>query len=170
VQKCYPLVAICLMMTGCGPAVDVPDNVPMLGKWRDETRVMSVQINGAAVDRSKLSGIQKDKVSETCMEPKLRNDAEMRELIGRNQFMENCELKPIARNGAYASFSGICSKLPIPHMADMEGVGGLRGQAWESANKATLSMVVEAAVREKTGNGTMFRMDVNRTLTRLGDC
>jgi hypothetical protein len=165
----YLLVSVGLSLSGCGPSVDMPDNVPLLGKWRDETRVMSVQLNGAAIDRTKVPGIPEDEVTESCMEPAMRTDAEMRALMGNNRLAKDCQLKPIARNGPYASFSGICNSVPMS-MASVEGVVGLRGQAWESANKATLSIVVEAAVREKSGNGAMIRMDGKRTLTRLGDC
>jgi hypothetical protein len=165
-----PLSALFLPLVACGPAADVPENIPVMGKWRDETRLMSIQFNGAAMDRAKMPGLPEDKVSEVCMEPKMRNETEMRELLGQNPMLSSCELKMGAKNGPHSSFSGICGNIPAIQAAGLAGSASVKANGYEAANKATLNFTIEAVVRQQDGNGALIRMDAQRTLTRLGDC
>jgi hypothetical protein len=163
-------LALLLPLAACGPGADIPDNIPMMGKWRDETRLMSIQYNGAAMDRTKMPGIPEDKVVEICMEPKMRNEEEMRDLVGQNPMLSSCEIKGITHNGPHSSFSGSCSNIPLAQSAGMESSATIKANGYEAPNKATLNFTIEAVVRQQDGNGALIRMDAQRTLTRLGDC
>jgi Protein of unknown function (DUF3617) len=170
VRVILPLSALFLSLVACGPAADIPENIPVMGKWRDETRLMSIQYNGAAMDRAKLPGLPEDKAAEVCMEPKMRNEEEMRELLGQNPMLSSCAIGGVTRNGPRTSFSGSCASIPIAQSAGMEGSASIKANAFEAPNKATLNFTIEAVVRQQDGNGAMIRMDAQRTLTRLGDC
>ena len=43
-----------LLLAGCKPALDDPDNVPRLGRWRDETVPIGISIDDRGVPDGEL--------------------------------------------------------------------------------------------------------------------
>src|SRR4051794_19497476 len=45
------LLLLTLLLGGCGPQIDDPSNVPRLGQWHRESRLVALVINDVWVDR-----------------------------------------------------------------------------------------------------------------------
>ncbi len=155
------------LITGCGPVVDDPNNIPRLGRWSDVTRLVSVRANGSAVDASKLPfDVPRFESKQSCSEPRINSTEDIRgELY--NEMLKKCEFGPMRRFGARASNSTQCD---LPDNDGMKIRGAIQFNSEEKPDRidGTLSMDIYAQSRK--GTTEKFTVDYKRELKRLGDC
>lgn len=164
----YPILGILFTsLVACGPAPDIADNIPKVGKWSDNMQLLSVDVNGAAVDRSDLGdSLPKDSSREFCGEPYVRTEAELRSTLLTDE-LRGCTISSYENDGSQHRISGSCEGM-IAGADDSSAVMSFAGRSTENELKGRLS--VQAFVTRPEGEGESVNIEYERRMTRLGDC
>lgn len=159
------------MIAACGPAVDDPENPPLLGKWEDKSELLSVLVDGGAVDSEQFPQIKKlgklDKAPTTfCGEPKFRDQESWQNEMDRGKV--KCTIADVTQNGSRLRATGSCASVSRGGLsADVTFLG----EGTQSAEQATLRGDIETTLTSnETGEGALLNVIFRRTMTRLGDC
>jgi hypothetical protein len=162
------LVPVGALMS-CGAVVDNSENVPDLGRWSDETRLLSVQVNGAAIDPSK-SGLpmpEQKKSELACREPYVRKAEDFLRVIQEDEFLRQCSLDYFRADATTTHVTGVC-KLPSEGGTELSGEFSANGR--EKADRVDIDYSFKIYGRKSTGEGEVVNVESRRTFTRLGDC
>ncbi|WP_313330898.1 hypothetical protein [Sphingobium yanoikuyae] len=161
-----------LLLAGCRPALDDPDNVPRLGRWRDETVPIGISIDDRGVPDGELPGdfrdllAKLDRVEEHCGEPYLRKQDEMERFL--NQRFEGCRVERLDRDGP--AVSGLASCAPIMRSAGKAVTPAVRFDGMIGPDRLQLDMRMIQRLSLPTGSNHMLVISARRTLRRIGDC
>jgi hypothetical protein len=164
----YPaFCAFVLTLAACGPAPDVADNIPQVGKWSDRTQILSVEVNGGAVDQSEFADqLPKDRTKEFCGEPYVRTEDELRQTLLTDK-LKGCTITAYKNDGSRHQISGSCTDV-VKGADDSSAMMSLAGYVTPTEIKGRLS--VQAVVTGPDGDGESVSIEFERRLTRLGDC
>lgn len=172
-MKRITIILSFLALPACGgvsTASDDPDNIPLAGQWSDSRRILSVQFNGAATDRSKIPGLPADAEAQSCQEPKMRSSEDLKSVMLQTGKLKDCNAPTVTRIGNRAVLRGMCNGVEVPGIDPVGSSALFTGTAVESANHIRLDYQVDMTLREKSGNGAQFRIIGSREMKRLGDC
>lgn len=164
----YPIYTmLALALAACGPAPDVADNIPQVGKWSDSTKLLSVEVNGAVVDRADLGDqLPKDSGREFCGEPYVRTEAELRETLLTDK-LKGCTITSYQNDGSQHRVAGSCNGI-VKGADDSNAAMSMSGRVTADELKGQLS--VQAVVTGPDGEGESVNLEYERRMTRLGDC
>jgi hypothetical protein len=161
-----------LALSGCGVLPDDPSNIPLKGKWSDESRVMSVAVNGAAMrieDFESFAGepIKLPPKGEFCGEPKFADRTEMQKLL-RDGHASDCDVVSMDVNGAKITAKAQCTLVNMP---EVEGNATVTHDVRQKSDRVEFDVVVNSVGRLRaTGTGETVKLEIRRTMTRIGDC
>ena len=163
-----PAVLGALLLSGCGPFVDDPNNPPLRGQWQRDSKVTALVVNDVWVDRKNAPFRIPDDETEVrnCAEPAIRsNDDINRELV--NNANLQCHFDALARDGSTLSANGSCDPKQINGgtvSGTMEFAGHLANESADGHISATLFF------RRTSGDTERIRFGVETKWKRLGDC
>ncbi len=163
------LLLICLTVTGCGATGDFTDNIPLYGKWTDETRLISLQINGAAVDRERYRrniSLPHDSQKEFCGEPYLRGKEETRETFMKG-ISTNCDITNFEKDEDSLKVHASCT---LPQNGDVDVTGSIEIMSKVATEKVDGNVTIGIFAKLPSGTGAAVTAEYKRVLTRLGDC
>jgi hypothetical protein len=108
-----PIAALALalvLLASCGPMVDDPKNVPLRGRWQQETKIVSLVANDVWIDRDKAPfPLPKDKFeTKNCFEPRLKTADEINDDLLQGT-AKNCKFGEIVRKGQEITSEGVCA-------------------------------------------------------------
>jgi len=159
------------VLASCGSAVDDPENPPLLGEWEDKSELLSVMIDGGAVDEEQIPQIKKlgrlnKAPSKFCGEPAFRDKVSWQNEIDRGNI--KCNIDDVTGGGSRIVASGTC--VPIIQKGISSSVT-FTGEGRASENESSLRGDIETTLTdEQTGEGMLLNIIFRRTMTRLGDC
>jgi hypothetical protein len=167
VKLCW-LVPAVLLLSGCGPRIDDPSNVPKLGQWHRESRLVALVINDLWVDRKDSPFKIPDDIDETkdCVEPTITRREEIDEEI-RKQTDGLCRIDSLDRNGATVSTKGSCGPEDKNGMT-LSGTAEYEGHESETGLNGHSTVMMN--VRMPDGHSERVRAGFEAHWTRLGDC
>lgn len=165
--------AAAFALASCGASPDDPANVPLLGKWLDESKLMTVKIGGTAIDPSEIPGIEGlqakvKKEQEFCGEPRFLTKEAFQERMEENN-PAKCTVERVETKGSRVLASGQCEAKELA--GGFEGSASFKGESNMASDKVVYDMAINTAVRDPgTGEGELVTVEMRRTMTRLGDC
>lgn len=164
-----PAAALLALLTGCGPSVDDPANLPRLGNWTIETKLGAVSVNNMNIGRDQLAGQAEgraliDKVESTeeqsCVEPTINNDDDL--LEAATSALDDCAIVNSAINGTSRHVELSCTLNGNPAHAVLDMT--IDAESGYSRFRATTSEP------KPTGGRNSTSIMISQTLTRTGDC
>lgn len=159
-------------LAACGPGPDVADNIPAMGQWSDESKVVSVLVNGAAVSLDDIPELQDIKklnrpMAQFCGEPYFRTKQEFEEELGRHGDAK-CSIESVDNEGSKVSAKGRCEVLGG---TSINTIAGISATAFQRPDNISLKADINIVVRSnETGEGNAVQVVVRRKMKRLGDC
>ncbi len=163
------MLSISLMTAACSQPTDIADNLPLSGKWSDETKLSAFEIGGTAQDVEQIRGKIgiKDGVTEFCGEPYFKTkEAFQAELDKSNKL--DCNVGEVSDSGSTVSTKGICSKKLA---RGITGSTFFTGKANLAADKVDYNMTFNVVAEDdESGDSEMMSVYVKRKMVRLGEC
>lgn len=162
------IAALNLLLVGCGPGVDLPDNIPQLGRWTDTLRVVSVRSNGVAYDKNLLPKtlLPIEKSETFCGEPFIRSADDIRGLFDET-LLKNCTFSEMKRFGPRASLSAQCS---MPNLDAMPVRASLKFDGEEKPNHLDGNIAADFYLQSPKGTTDKVTIEAKREMIRIGDC
>jgi hypothetical protein len=159
-------------LMSCGAPTDVAENIPNVGKWSDESKLMSVRLGGTPIDTSGIPEFAQvkeeiNKTKEFCGEPYFLEKEQFQELLDKNNEL-GCKVDTIEVNGERVNTKGSCK---ADQLANVDREATFKGVAKLGPDKVVFDGTIDVVVRNRqTGAGEKLSMEVQRKMTRLGDC
>jgi hypothetical protein len=166
-HKFLIIAAVSTGLASCGPGVDEPTNIPLLGQWTDTQEVISISADGVAMDVDtipSLGGITKNE-GPKCMEPKLRTNEEFRDALSGTK-LGQCDPQ-LTTAGGNITVKGSCS-------AGIIGGGDIKasftGSGTQSADEASLTLTIDVYQGSDSGETNYATVKMRKKMKRVGDC
>jgi hypothetical protein len=163
------ILAGVLVLGGCGPSIDIPGNVPKLGRWERSVKVTALIANDVWIDRKDAPfKLPPDKTEiEQCMEPVLRTAEDLNREMMKGSDATKCSYGEIVRDGRNFSSKGTCAPQEMEGSI-VSGTVELAGK--EGEDKLSAKVSASMLVKDKTGASERLRFGLEAKWTRLGDC
>jgi hypothetical protein len=167
-QIARPIILAALALTGCGPAIDNPANVPLLGHWQQTTKLTALVINDVWTDRKDAPfPLPEDKtIDRGCTEPMLKSNEQVNDdLFDGN--LKACKFAPVTRDGLLTHSDAVCEASEIPG-GTVSGKMEYNGE--EAKDLFLVKLSATMFFKERSGASVPLRFGVESRWTRLGDC
>lgn len=161
-----PLAALAL--GGCIKQVDDPSNLPLRGKWQQESKLVTLVANDVWLDRKDAPfPLPEDKTEvKGCFEPKLKTADQINEDLLQGT-AKNCKFGEIVKQGHDATADGVCEeKKTGPYTVS----GKMDFTESEAPDKIDATVSATMFVRTPAGASQRVRFAAQVKWTRLGDC
>lgn len=162
------LLGACALLGGCGPVADNASNIPRLGQWQRESKLLALVANDVWIDRKDAPFSLPPDSTETkdCFEPTLKSGKEVNsDLLANSQQM--CRLETFEENEGKLVSKGTCG--PSEKGSNtITGTIEFDGREREESAEATVGVAM--IVRGKDGASERVRIAYRTKWTRLGEC
>jgi hypothetical protein len=156
------------LLGGCGPAVDNAGNIPRLGQWQRESKLLALVANDVWIDRKDAPFSLPPDSTETknCFEPTLKSGKEVNsDLLANSQQL--CRLETFEEKEGKLTSTGTCG----PKDKDgMTVTGTIEFDGREREESAEAKVAVLMNVKDKSGTSERVRIAYQTKWTRVGDC
>lgn len=157
-----------LLLCGCGPGIDDPSNLPRMGQWHRESRLVALVINDVWVDRKDSPFKIPPDIDETkrCAEPTVTKRQEIAdELLKQTDNL--CRIDSMDRSGTTVTTKGSCGP-EVKGGATLTGTAEFEGHEAEDSLNGRASVLMN--VRMPDGHSERVRAGFESHWKRLGDC
>lgn len=160
------------LLYGCVAPPDDPSNIPLKGKWSDESRLLSVSRNGGVMSVDQFEESIGEKIElppsdQICGEPTFTDRQSLQKALHEGD-MDKCDITSMDVKGAKVNSKATC---PMTNIPGVEGSSTLTHEIRMKADKVEFDVTVDSMGRDqRTGAGEAIRLEFRRTMTRLGDC
>ena len=159
---------LALLLSGCGPGIDDPSNLPRMGQWHRETRLVALVINDVWVDRKDSPFKIPADIDETrnCGEPTITGRREIAEEL-LEQTDKLCRIDSVERSGTTVTTKGSCGP-EVKNGATLTGTA--EAESHEAEDSLNGHATVLMNVRMPDGHSERVRAGFETHWKRLGDC
>ncbi|MDF7776632.1 DUF3617 family protein [Sphingomonas sp. AOB5] len=164
----YASLASLLLLAACGPSIDNPSNLPKLGKWERESKLVALVANDVWIDRKDAPfQLPPDQTEvKDCFEPTLKSQREInRDMLANTDQM--CRLEGLEQKGGLITSTGTCGPTEKSGMT-ITGTIEFNGVERENYADATVSVLMHVKGRE--GSSERVRAAYSTKWRRIGDC
>lgn len=157
-----------ILLAGCSPAVDSPENIPLRGLWTKEIKMGSFVVDGLTIDAKDvpkdvddLQDLAEPESAPRCMEPYAGNTQQILDNIP-SKFAHECDFPETAASYGQLSVKGKCSGKP--------GAADITVESSASKEAVNISSRISIPITSETG--ATNRIDVSQHIKykRVGDC
>lgn len=168
IVRYYGVAAALLLSSGCGPRIDDPSNLPRLGQWHREARLVALVINDVWVDRKDSPFKIPDDIDETkdCAEPTVTRKEDIGAELSK-QTDNLCRIDSLDRSGTIVTTRGSCGPEQKGGMT-LSGTAEFEGH--EAEDRLDGHSTVQMLVRMPDGHSERVRAGYEAHWKRLGDC
>jgi hypothetical protein len=165
--RTMPIAAL-ILLAGCGARADSPENIPKIGKWQKDVKLVALIANDVWIDRKDAPLDLPPDRNEVipCIEPALQTKNKI-----NNNFLANteklCTVDSLESSDGAIVGKGTCG--PASRFGGtMSGTMEFDGREREDRIDATLSLNVN--LKQSSGATERIRVGVEMKWKRLGDC
>jgi Protein of unknown function (DUF3617) len=167
----FAAILVIPALVACSEPFDNPSTIPVAGKWVGDAKLMSISVNGMAIDPTKSAPLNEilsriSKQEEICGEPQNLNEEEFQKKMGSDK-LANCTIDSSETKGNRLSEQASCDVLNLPGTTDRMR---LTSETVFNPDKVTSDMTMSFTARKPSGEGMIMKMEFSATMTRLGDC
>lgn len=158
-----------ILLAGCSPAVDSPENIPVRGLWTKEIKIGSFVVDGLTLDaedlpKSELDGLlafAEPESAPKCMEPYANDTQQVLDNIP-SKFAKTCDFPQTAAAYGQLSVKSKCT--------DKQGPADIVIESNASQQAVTISSRISIPITSETG--ATNRVDISQHIKykRVGDC
>lgn len=162
------LLLAALLLGGCGVRVDDPSNLPRMGQWHRDSRLVALVINDVWVDRKDSPFTIPPDLDETrgCAEPTITRREEIAEELAK-QTDHLCRIDSLDRSGTTVTTRGSCGP-EAKGGATLTGTAEFEGHEAEDRLNGRATVLMN--VRMPDGHSERVRAGFESHWQRLGDC
>lgn len=167
----FPLATLLLAaipLSGCGPSTDNAANIPRLGQWQRESKLLTLVANDVWIDRKDAPFSLPPDSSEVknCFEPTLKSGKEVnRDLLANSEKL--CRLETFEEKEGKLVSTGTCGP---SEKAGMTITGTIEFAGKEREESAEAKVGVSMNVKDETGASERVRIAYVAKWARIGDC
>jgi hypothetical protein len=171
-KHAFSAIVSLAILSGCVAPPDDPSNIPLKGKWSDESRLLSVSRNGGAMSVEQFEESIGEKIElppsdQFCGEPTFADRQSLQEALHEGD-MDKCDITSMDVKGATVNSKAIC---PMTNIPGVEGSSTLTHKIRMKTDTVDFDVIVDSMGRDqRTGAGEAIRLEFRRTMTRIGDC